>query len=78
MKFDFSIDELCSITGGLREYFRVAKNCEKSLEKDMDRYADFSESWKYAADMAEFWHNVADTCNNVHFKILGRFISEDL
>lgn len=78
MKFEFSIDECCVITGGLREYFRVAQKCETDWEKDMARYADFSESWKYAADKAEFWHKVADTCNEVYFKILGTFIPEDL
>lgn len=78
MKFDFSVDEACAITAGLREWFRKSREYEESWDRDMRKYKDFSEAWKYAADRAEYWHNVSERCNNVYFKILGEFIPEEI
>lgn len=78
MKFNFSVDETCVITNGLREYFRKAREYESTWDRDMGKYEDFSDEWKYAADKAEYWHNVSERCNNVYFKILGNFITEEM
>ena len=77
MNFNFSSDETCVITAGLREWFRKSREYEETWDRDMRKYKDFSEAWKYAADKAEYWHNVSESCNNVYFKILGEFIPEE-
>lgn len=78
MKFSFSVDEACTITSGLRECFRKAREYEDTWNRNMRKYEDFSEEWKYAADKAEYWRNVSEKCNNVYFKILGEFIPEEI
>lgn len=78
MKFIFSVDEACTITNGLHEWFRKSREYEANWDRDMSRHEEFSEEWKYAADKAEYWHNVSERCNNVYFKILGEFIPEEI
>lgn len=78
MKFEFSVDETCAITAGIREWFLKSREYEETFYSDMIKYKDFSEAYKDAADKAEYWHNVSEKCNNVYFKILGEFIPEEI